>query len=111
MPSIVMAGSSHSGCRIASTKLQGDERAEQRGGVGRMRVIVRKSRVAAAPGVSETVHANEARDDATVDAIVVGDHRASVSERSLETLIGGGQSFGGLRRRRQADANEVSAHE
>src|SRR6266498_4021951 len=77
-----------------------------------MRVIVRKSVVAAAPGVAEAGYTHQARDDAAVDMVIIGDHRAIAGERSAYAGIGGWQRIGGARDGRQAAVeNEILMHD
>src|SRR5438876_684003 len=64
------------------------------------------------PGMAEPGHTHEARDDAPVDAVIIGEHRAIAGDGSADAGIGGGQRIGGARGRRQATIeNEILMHE
>src|SRR3989442_8408834 len=95
----------------SSAQLQRKKRGEQHRRVGRMRIIVRKSAFSAAPGMAEAGHTHEARDDAAVDAVIIGYHRAIASE-GAGAGIGSRQRIGGARGGRQATIeNEILMHE
>src|SRR5438105_5536276 len=99
MPSTAMLSSSDLFFHrdIASPKLRREEFAEQRCCVRRLRIIVRKSAVTAAPGVAQPGDSNTPRDDAAVHAVIVGSHRAAVRKSRDLAGIGVGQAVAARR--------------